>query len=148
MMAKVNTVFRLPTSLDNLDTLSGTLRQFTAQLELDPAVVYQLELATCEAFSNIVRHGVNHDPEQSVGVRLSYEDGGVEIVLSDCGKPIPQAILRALEGREKSLPEPDPHQQASWPENGIGLKLIFAMMDDVSYLSQNGHNELILIKHV
>ncbi|ADO48830.1 ATP-binding protein [[Enterobacter] lignolyticus] len=147
-MEKVNTVFRLPTSLENLETLSSAIRQFIAQLELDPAVVYQLELATCEAFSNIVRHGVNHDPEQSVGVTLSYADGGVEIVLSDSGKPIPQAILRALAGRDKSLPEPDPHRQASWPESGIGLKLIFAMMDDVSYRSQEGRNELILIKHV
>ncbi|MBV8041222.1 MAG: ATP-binding protein [Pluralibacter sp.] len=147
-MEKVNTVFRLPTSLDNLETLSSAIRQFIAQLELDPAVVYQLELATCEAFSNIVRHGVNHDPGQYVGVTLSYAEGGVEIVLSDCGKPIPQAVLHALEGRSKSLPAPDPRRQATWPERGMGLKLIFAMMDDVSYRSLEGRNELILIKHV
>ncbi|EJH7930244.1 ATP-binding protein [Salmonella enterica] len=147
-MEKVKMVFRLPTSLENLETLSSTLREFIVQLEIDPAVVYQLELATCEAFSNIVRHGVNHDPEQFVEVTLSYGEGGVKIVLSDCGKPIPQAILRALRGREKSLPDPDPHQQASWPESGIGLQLIFAMVDDVSYFSQKGRNELIMIKHV
>lgn len=147
-MEKVNTVFRLPTSLENLETLSSAIRQFIAQLELDPAVVYQLELATCEAFSNIVRHGVNYDPGQYVGVTLSYAEGGVEIVLSDCGKPIPQAVLHALKGRSKSLPAPDPHRQATWPEHGIGLKLIFAMMDDVSYRSQEGRNELILIKYV
>ncbi len=147
-MEKVKMVFRLPTSLENLETLSSTIGEFIAQLELEPAVVYQLELATCEAFSNIVRHGVNHDPEQSVGITLSYGENGVEVALSDCGKPIPQEILRALERRNKSLPEPDPNQQASWPESGIGLQLIFAMMDDVSYFSQKGRNELIMVKHV
>lgn len=147
-MEKVNTVFRLPTSLENLETLSSAIRQFIAQLEIDPAVVYQLELATCEAFSNIVRHGVNHDSGQYVGVTLSYTEDGVKITLADCGKPIPQATLQASERRSKSLPELDPHRQATWPEHGIGLMLIFAMMDEVSYRSQQGHNELILIKHL
>ena len=147
-MEKVNTVFRLPTSLENLGVLSGNIQQFITQFEFDPAVVYQIELAACEAFSNIVRHGVNHDPDQYVGVTLSYTESGIEIVLSDFGKPIPQAMLHDLERGSKSFTAPDQHQQATWSENVIGLKLIFAMMDCVRYRSHEGRNELILIKHV
>lgn len=147
-MDKVHTVFHLPASLENLEKLSSVFQQFIVPLALDPAVVYQLELAACEAFSNIVRHGVSHDSEQMIEIALSYKEGGLEIILSDTGKPIPQEILRALGSTSKTLPELDPHSQETWPESGVGLKLIFAVMDDVSYYSKEGHNELILIKYV
>ncbi|MDE1515319.1 ATP-binding protein [Vibrio sp. dsl-7] len=148
MMEKLNTTtLQLSASLDNLEHLSQELGQFIAWLKLDPAVVYQLELAACEAFSNIVRHGVNYDPQQWVGVTFCYRDGELTIELCDTGKPIPAAVLQALEAGA-TLSELDPDEQMTWPESGIGLKLIFSMMDHVSYRCIAGHNRLSLLKHV
>lgn len=141
-----NTTLYLPASLDSLAKLSDELYRFVAPLTLDPAAVYQVDLASSEAFTNIVRHAVNYDDNQTITITLGYDEPQLILTLSDPGKSIPDGILQAWE----DLPElaPDPSDQSSWPEGGMGLILIQSMMDDVRYETANGHNRLTLVKNL
>ncbi|MCP1103982.1 ATP-binding protein [Serratia nevei] len=144
-METVTTSLRLGATLENLDALSSAFQQFVAPFALDPAAIYQMDLAASEAFSNIVRHGVNYDVQHRVDVTMSLSAGVITLTLTDSGCPIPAEILRALADKPQAFPEPGSLE--SWPESGIGLRLIYSMMDEVRYRSTDGRNELTLIKN-
>ncbi|HIE0648095.1 TPA: ATP-binding protein [Serratia marcescens] len=144
-MKTVTTSLRLGATLENLDALSSAFQQFVAPFALDPAAIYQMDLAASEAFSNIVRHGVNHDSQQKVDVTLSHSAGILTLGFIDQGHPIPEGILQSLAQKQRLFPESG--ALADWPENGIGLRLIYSMMDEVRYRSTDGRNELTLIKN-
>lgn len=144
-METATTALRLSATLENLDALSNAFQRFITPFSLDPAAIYQMDLAASEAFSNIVRHGVDHDNRQQIDVTMSLTAGAIALTIVDGGRPIPPAILRALADKQRSFPEPGDLE--SWPESGIGLILIYSMMDEVRYRSADGLNELVLIKN-
>lgn len=145
-MASASIELQLSAALDSLEALSVALHQFVEPFSLNPAVVYQADLAASEALTNIVRHGVNHDSNQNITIKLVCDDGCLKITLVDNGKRIPADILSALSHAPKMFPNPE--VQESWPESGIGLILIYSMMDEVYYRSSDGSNELTLIKNI
>lgn len=144
-MASASIELQLSAALDSLEVLSVALHQFVEPLSLDPAVVYQADLAASEALTNIVRHGVNYDNNQYVKVKLICDGSCLKMTLIDHGKQIPADILSTLSHAPRTFPNPE--VQESWPENGIGLILIYSMMDEVYYHSSEGSNELTLIKN-
>ncbi|WP_148877078.1 ATP-binding protein [Serratia marcescens] len=144
-METATTALRLGATLESLETLSRAFQRFVAPFALDPAAVYQLDLAASEAFSNIVRHGVDYDARQTIEVTMSLSSGAITLTLIDTGRPIPADILQAVADKQRSFPEPGALE--NWPENGIGLILIYSMMDKVRYRTADGRNELILTKN-
>lgn len=144
-METATTALRLGATLENLETLSRALQRFVAPFALDPAAIYQLDLAASEAFSNIVRHGVDYDARQTIEVTMSISSGAITLTLIDTGRPIPADILQAVTDKQRSFPEPGALE--NWPESGIGLILIYSMMDKVRYRTADGRNELILTKN-
>lgn len=143
-MASANTMLCLPASLDSLEKLSNELYDFVKPFSLDPALVYQLDLASSEAFTNIVRHAVNYDDTQNVIITMDLDGHRLILTLSDPGLAIPDDILR--QWLQQPDLTPDPLNQASWPEGGMGLILIQSVMDRVLYETVNGCNQLTLIK--
>lgn len=145
-MANANTTLCLPASLDSLVKLSDELYDFVAPFSLDPAVVYQVDLASSEAFTNIVRHAVKFDDNQTVIITLVNDGHHLILTLSDPGSPIPEDILQQWANPADF--SPDPLIPSSWQEGGMGLKLIQSVMDDVRYETENGRNLLTLIKNL
>lgn len=145
-MASVSTTLCLPASLSSLAELSNALYDFVAPFALDSALVYQVDLASCEAFTNIVKHAVNYDDSQKVIITLSNDGQQLILTLADNGAAIPDEIQREL-GHAPSF-SLDPLVQSSWPEGGMGLILIQSMMDNVSYQTENGRNTLTLTKQL
>jgi serine/threonine-protein kinase RsbW len=145
-MGNGNITLCLPAALGSLTQLSRALHDFVAPLALDPALVFQVDLASCEAFTNIVKHAMNYDESQQVTVILSHDGDLLTLTLSDSGRAIPPHILREQE--HAAFRAPDPRSQSSWPEGGMGMKLIRSMMDVVSYRTENGRNILILGKRL
>lgn len=145
-MASVSTTLCLPASLGSLAELSNALYDFVAPFALDSAVIYQVDLASCEAFTNIVKHAVNYDDSQEVIITLNHDDHCLTLTLSDAGIALPDEIRREL-GHAPAL-APDPLVDSSWPEGGMGLILIQSMMDGVSYKTEQGRNILTLTKRL
>ncbi|EEQ13252.1 Anti-sigma regulatory factor (Ser/Thr protein kinase) [Yersinia frederiksenii ATCC 33641] len=104
-----------------------------------------MELALNEAFINIVKHGVNYDATQNVIIVMHYGNNQLAVTLQDKGKSIPAEFLQNKSGLSHmpELSAPD-----SWPENGMGLMMMFNAVDDVSYKVKEGVNYLSLIKKV
>ncbi|CND56515.1 MULTISPECIES: ATP-binding protein [Yersinia] len=135
----------LPASLSSLCILHEKLLEFIQPLQVDSASSYAVELALNEAFINIVKHGVNYDSTQNITIVMHYGNNQLAVTLQDKGKPIPAEFLQNKSGLSHfpELSAPD-----SWPENGMGMMMMFNAVDDISYKVKEGVNYLSLIKKI
>jgi len=132
---------RLPATINSLTTLGVALRQFLAALPVKENWIYPLDLALCEAASNIIRHGYHDDPTAHYRVCFSHDDRAVTVKLYDSGVPVPE------EKRQPPVIDPDaPLTLESLSEGGRGMQLIFSGVDRVSYHQGKTENQLTLLK--
>lgn len=136
----------LATDLQNLSMVSDHLNRFSDELLAEPEVKYSLDLAVCEALTNVIKHGVDGDPDQQVEIELRALPGRIEVRLWDHGKPIPQSLWTTKsQGRWDTV---DANHPDTWPEGGMGLMLIRSVMDEVDYQRLEGQNCLVLVKYL
>ncbi len=134
---------QLPATINSLTTLGNALRQFLAALQVNEAWTYPLDLALCEAASNIIRHGYHDDPAAHYRVRFRHDGGAVTVDLYDSGVPVPE------EKRQPPAIDPDaPIDLESLSEGGRGMQLIFSGVDRVSYRQGEDENQLTLVKNL
>lgn len=126
----------LPATLNSLTRLGNALRRFLQPLQLPESWIYPLDLALCEAASNIIRHGYQDDAQQHYRVHFSCDEQGVTVTLSDNGRPVPEAFT---ERAQRGFDDIDPLD-----EGGRGWPLIYASVDRVSYQRQPAENQLTL----
>lgn len=132
---------RLPATINSLTTLGIALRQFLAALPVNEAWIYPLDLALCEAASNIIRHGYHDDATAHYRVHFSLDGRVVTVNLYDSGVPVPE------EKRQPQAIDPDaPLVLENLSEGGRGMQLIFSGVDRVSYCEGKDENQLTLIK--
>ena len=104
-----------------------------------------VELGVAEALTNIVEHGYGGDSPQEVRVRLLERPGALEVDVWDRGRPIPPGML---EQADETTFQYDPTDLGALPEGGLGLALIKAAFDEVSYRRKGGVNRLHLVKRI
>lgn len=115
-----------------LDWLRGLL------LDFDDRSVRKIELASEEAFINIIRHSYkNHAGKIEVEVTV-YPKSHVEIAFRDHGPP-----FNPLQG-EKPLDRNAPLEKRK--EGGLGIHLMRQYMDDIHYERVQNTNQLVLVK--
>ncbi|MFD1803564.1 ATP-binding protein [Mixta tenebrionis] len=136
--------FTLPATLNSLPLLGERLRQFLAPRQLAESWIFMLDLALCEAATNIIRHGYRQDKGESYHVTFSADVRQVIVTLRDEGQPIPPALLQAA----ASGGQPEPAALAELAESGRGLRLIYDCVDEVSYQQQGAANLMILRKNL
>lgn len=136
--------WQFPATLNSLSSLGTALRRYLAGFSVDESWIYPLDLALCEAASNIIRHGYPTRKEAGYRVLFSHNNDAVTVVLIDQGLPVPAALFSAIpsdDGGQETPPELE-----SLSEGGRGIALIFACVDNVSYRSDNGENQMTLHK--
>ncbi|EPC5614060.1 ATP-binding protein [Yersinia ruckeri] len=135
----------LPASLSSLSILHEKLLQFIQPLQIDSSSSYAMELALNEAFINIVKHGVNYDATQNIIIVMHYKNNQLILTLQDQGKSIPAEFLQNKSGLSHFPERPAPD---SWPENGMGIMMMFNAVDELNYKVIEGVNYLSLIKKI
>ncbi|SNS26769.1 serine/threonine-protein kinase RsbW [Humidesulfovibrio mexicanus] len=98
-----------------------------------------LELATCEAANNSIKHAYKGRPDGMVRVTLVVDGTGLVICVQDQGEPLKDrtkltndlAVAQSLE---------------DLPEGGMGLYLIRTAADSVGYKAGNPNNVLVIRK--
>lgn len=132
---------QLPATINSLTALGVALRQFLASLPVNEVWIYPLDLALCEAASNISRHGYHDDPSAHYRVRFRHDARAVTVDIYDSGVPVPE------EKRQPPVIDPDaPLTLESLSEGGRGMQLIFSGVDRVSYHQGEMENQLTLVK--
>jgi len=121
--------------LDEIRDFVGTIARNAGFADRD---VYNIQLATDEAASNIIEHAYEGVTNGKLEISCGVNGGAIHIVLVDHGEPFDPSEV------------PDPDLQADLSERkigGLGIFLMRKLMDEVHYKSGPGDsNTLTLIK--
>jgi len=90
------------------------------------------ELSISEAFTNSVKYAVRPDKDTMITLSFSADNNKLTASISDTNPPF-------------SLDTPA-QDITTYPVNGFGLLLIRQLMDNVSYIRENGKNLISMTK--
>jgi serine/threonine-protein kinase RsbW len=145
---RVSTMRRLGFTIDSKRSLVGPLlarvRNACATMKIATMDAALVEICVVEAVNHAIDHAYDDETWGTIDVVLTLRDHDLVVDIRDSGAPLPKARLlspRVL--RDPSLLEFD-----ALPERGMGLSVLYEMMDEVSYESAHGINLLRLRKRI
>lgn len=128
--------------LRNLSLISKFITDLMEKSSIDQRIIYHTQMAVDEACANIIIHG---NPEMGK-IKINYcllqqnkTPGQITIKIQDHGMKLDI----------DTIPEPDINTTLENRKiGGLGVFFIKKLMDDIQYSSQNGKNELKLVKYL
>lgn len=124
--------------MENLSLLGSAILGTARAAVLDDTLAFQLELCVVEAVTNVIRHAYGGLPAHQMEVTIEVAADRISYQVSDTGKSHPHFA--------------QPGSVFDWqtsdqvPEGGMGLAIIWELMDEVQYHSENGRNVLTMTK--
>ena len=98
------------------------------------------EMAVAEMATNVARHGYPGEPGP-MALLLSWGAEGLQIAVIDHGIAYDPADV-------PPPPEPDPEDPSTWPEGGMGIMLVRAAGDELTYERDGDRNRLTLFTRI
>jgi serine/threonine-protein kinase RsbW len=114
----------------NLSGIRRFLHSTLARLEVADPVKQEIVLAVDEACANAIIHGNDCDAAKPLLVEVEKKDGQLMVEISDVGAVTEEELENH---RNKTLEELVEERS----KGGLGLKLIYSLMDEVSYYSKD-----------
>ncbi|NEQ36532.1 MAG: ATP-binding protein [Okeania sp. SIO3I5] len=106
------------------------------QTPIPKKVWLECELALVEGFTNVVRHAHKYLPRETpIDIEVQIYTEQVEITIWDYGQPF--ELLEWLKQQ--------PTQTDIWAGGGWGIKLMYAIADNISYTRTSDHRNCLLI---
>lgn len=135
----------LPARYESLDVARQVFRALLPD-EAGDEVRIHLEICLAEGFNNVVAHAYQEASDELIEVRVRATPDDVQIEVIDDGTPM-NDLTRARLDEAKILDQSDiPREQLA--ERGRGFGILQAVLDDVSYTSQDGKNILRMSKRL
>ena len=145
MNNKTELILQLPGHSNYLPVAIAFVRQSAVAFGFVGNELEQINLATEEAISNIMRHSLHNNIEESFSIICRERPTAMEIVIHDQGEPF----------SPEALPEYNPAKLATTGDvNGLGLFLLKQAVDELIFknLGRNGHETLLIkyrrLKHI
>ncbi len=127
-------------SIDTQEEIRGFLNKFFAGVEdLTDQKRNQVVLAVDEAIANAIIHGNDSDTEKSIQLDLDVNKKRIHIEISDIG--LFDEIMNN-DKKDKDLKSVIKEKQ----KGGLGLKLIYSIMDVVCFYTQNNKSYCLMVK--
>ena len=130
-------------SLDNdiqqISLLAGFLERVAEENGLDPGLAMSINLAVEEAVTNVIMYAYPPGTEGKVTLDAVLDGNTLRFTLADRGKLFDPTAA------------PDADTSASLedrPIGGLGIHLVRTIMDEVSYMRQDGKNVLTMTKNI
>ena len=128
----------LDASLEALAEISDFVVDQARLAGLDEHAVWEVQLATDEAATNVIQHSYRQKPGQ-ITLSTQVINNELEITICDQGEPF----------NPENVPEPDlvsPLEERK--TGGLGLFLMRKLMDRVEFRFANGENVLVMAKRL
>ena len=136
-MATKEYSFELKSSLDDLDKLCQSLETFGKKFGLSKKLIFEINLALDELFTNIISYGFKDDKEHVIKVTLTPRNNELCLCIEDDGKPFNPIDFET------------PDVSCTVEEckiGGLGIHIMKKLMDEVCYERCGGKNVLNLKK--
>ena len=136
-MAQNEYSFELKSNLSELDTLCQNLEEFGKKIGLSKKLIFEINLALDELFTNIISYGFNDEEEHVIKVTLSPDNEELCLCIEDDGIPFNPSDFETSD-------------VACSVENckvgGLGIHIIRKLMDEICYQRTDDKNILTLKK--
>ena len=131
--------FVIDSRLENISFIGVAVRGICNYLSLNEMNAYHIELCLVEAVTNAIQHAYQLEPGHDVEVNLLFAGNCITLQICDTGEPTD------VKG-ETYVFEPERPQVV--PECGMGLFLMYKLMDEVLYEQVGNKNILTLKKYL
>ncbi|MBW2440175.1 MAG: ATP-binding protein [Deltaproteobacteria bacterium] len=138
-MAKNTYSFELKSDLSELDRLCQNLETFGQQFGLSKKLIFEINLALDELFTNIISYGFQDDEEHLVRITLTPENDQLCLCIEDDGKPFNPIEFES----------PDVSCSVEKCKiGGLGIHIMKKLMDEICYERCEDKNVLNLKKKI
>jgi anti-sigma regulatory factor (Ser/Thr protein kinase) len=127
----------VPASAPGVREAESALLAFAKSSGLPAEAIWRLEVALDEVLSNVVRHGLAAGRIGPIAVDLDIGTSRIEVVVTDDAP--------AFNPLEVQTPDPSVPLEER-PIGGLGITLVKALMDEVTYERRDGRNRLTFRK--
>jgi len=138
-MAKKSYSFELKSSLSELDRLCQNLETFGEKFGFSQKLIFEINLALDELFTNIISYGFKDDNEHVIKVTLTPQNDELCLCIEDDGTPFNPIDFET------------PDVTCSVEEcriGGLGIHIMKKLMDEVCYQRCDDKNVLNLKKKI
>ena len=138
-MAKNTYSFELKSDLSELDSLCENLETFGKKFGFSKKLIFEINLALDQLFTNIISYGFKDDKEHIVTVTLTPENDELCLRIEDDGKPFNPVEFET------------PEVSCTVEEckiGGLGIHIMKKLMDEICYERCNDKNMLTLKKKI
>jgi serine/threonine-protein kinase RsbW len=128
---------KYPANFQQLDSIRDFVGETAQRAGFSSKEVYSIQLATDEACSNVIEHAYEGVTDGRIEVECEARDGQIVIVIHDHGKVFDMTTVR----------KPNLGKDLSEREvGGLGVYLIYKLMDEVSFLSSKKDGNTLTMK--
>jgi len=135
----VKQTFIIASRVEEVSGICQLLVSDMDSLAISKSIIAEVELCLTETLTNVIRHAYMGDTEQTIEVSYLCTNDGITISILDTGIFVPIAPVRSL---EFNLDD-----RLSLPEGGMGLFIVYQVMDEVTHYNKNNNNVLTLKKN-
>ena len=129
----------IKSNFDNVSLIGVTVHQLCTYYYSDEVFASEIEIGLVEACNNVIEHSYQGKNDKIVEVSLKFFKDKLNIRLSDYGIFIDKHLKPKLEY--------DPDDIDNLPEGGMGLYLIYNIMDELEYSCSKKKNSLYMTKY-
>jgi len=133
----------IDSDFEKVALVSSAIRDLCSRIQLSDIESDQLELCLVEAVNNSIEHAYGKQKGYEVEVIVTISQGRIVLEICDTGKSMNRGFLESI---DMSFEDYDIDDLGSIPEEGRGLPIMKAIMDAMSYTTENGKNCLTMIK--
>ncbi len=130
----------IESKIDSIGLLSKAIRGICSTVVNDEIILYNVELCLVEAITNVINHAYHRKPGNLIEVSVTVDDRHVTFQILDSGDKGTLPLKKELDYKVDDL--------TTWPESGMGLFLIYRLMDEVSFGELNGKNVFTMKKYI
>ncbi len=136
-MTSFESTLLLNVTIADLPEILAFVDNACQQAAVDPDLCFDLQLAVEEACTNVIEHAYGGQGGE-LDVCFEARNSDIVITLHDRGRAFdPKSIARP----DTALP------LSKRPIGGLGLHLMYQLMDEIHFSFEPGGNTLIMIKH-
>ena len=139
MKASKSHSINVSSSTEHLRDVRNFIQKFIQQFDVNKNDLDEIILAVDEAYTNIIKHAYNNDPNHNVKIELGTSTDTLWVRLSDTGfhfnadKYQTPDLLKRIKNKQRG---------------GMGVYLINKLMDSVEYSSAGKTNTILMRKRI
>ena len=133
--------FSIRSEIGQVAMIGISIYNILLQKGLSPKLSNRIEVAAVEAITNSIRHAYQNNPEFEVETILTCSAQQVEVTIIDRGIPVNPSFINPTLNY-------DIEDISTLSEGGMGLYLIYKIMDQVEFIHDGKKNIWTLTKHI